>query len=276
MWFRGGFPRSYLAGSDEDSASWREEFVRTFLERAVPRLGIGLPAAAMRRFWTMLAHDHGQTWNASERARAKGLSDKTVRSNLDVLSATFLVRQLQPWHENVAKRQVKAPKVYFRDTGLLHSLLDLGTLSSLTAHPRVGASWEGFALEQVLSVVRRPQAYFRATHGGAELDLLFFHRGRRYGVEVKFSEAPVASRWLRTALKELALERVWVVHPGVARLCGGRADLHAAAHLSGRSSETTRAFPLRRKGKTAAGRSVTPGRGAAPLPQLPVAAVLAH
>lgn len=143
-----------------------------------------------------------------------GLTDKTVRSYLDLLTGTFLVRQLQPWHENIAKRQVKAPKVYLRDAGLLHGLLDLGTPPSLLAHPRVGASWEGFALEQVLRVVRPPQAYFWATHGGAELDLLFFHQGRRYGVEAKFDEAPAMTRSMRVALDDLALERLWVVHPG--------------------------------------------------------------
>lgn len=143
-----------------------------------------------------------------------GLTDKTVRGYLDLLAGTFMVRQLQPWLENIAKRQVKAPKVYLRDTGLLHGLLDLGDLPSLTAHPRVGASWEGFALEQVLRVVRPAQAYFWATHGGAELDLLFFHRGRRYGVEAKFREAPAVTRSMRVALDDLGLERLWVIHPG--------------------------------------------------------------
>lgn len=214
LWLRGGFPRSYLAASDQDSSAWREGFIRTFLERDVPQLGISVAPSAMRRFWTMLAHYHGQTWNASELARAMGLTDKTVRSYLDLLTGTFVVRQLQPWHENIAKRQVKAPKVYLRDTGLLHGLLDLGDLPSLMSHPRVGASWEGFALDQVLKVVRPPQAYFWATHGGAELDLLFLHQGRRYGIEAKFSEAPAVTRSMRVALDDLALERLWVVHPG--------------------------------------------------------------
>jgi predicted AAA+ superfamily ATPase len=214
LWVRGGFPRSYLAETDRDSLAWREGFIRTFLERDVPQLGFSVAAAAMRRFWTMLAHYHGQTWNASELARAMGLTDKTVRGYLDLLTGTFMVRQLQPWHENLAKRQVKAPKVYLRDTGLLHGLLELPDLPSLTAHPRVGASWEGFALEQVLRLMRPPQAYFWATHGGAELDLLFFYRGRRYGVEVKFAEAPVVTRSMKVAVTDLGLDRLWVIHPG--------------------------------------------------------------
>jgi uncharacterized protein len=214
LWVRGGFPRSYLAPSDADSNAWREGFIRTFLERDIPQLGFAIPAPTMRRFWMMLAHYHGQTWNASELGRAMGLSDKTVRSYLDLLTGSFMVRQLQPWYANVAKRQVRAPKVYLRDTGLLHGLLGLPDWASLLAHPRVGASWEGFAIEEVLRAVRPPEAYFWATHGGAELDLLFFHRGRRYGVEAKFSEAPEVTRSLRTALEDLALDHVWVLHPG--------------------------------------------------------------
>jgi hypothetical protein len=150
LWVRGGLPRSFLARTAADSAAWRDQFVQTFLERDVPQLGITVPAAAMRRFWTMLAHYHGQTWNGSELARSMGLSDKTVRGYLDILTGTFMVRQLQPWHANVSKRQVKAPKIYLRDSGVLHSLLELNTRDALLAHPKVGASWEGFAIEQVL------------------------------------------------------------------------------------------------------------------------------
>lgn len=214
LWVRGGFPRAFLAGSDEDSAAWREGFIRTFLERDIPQLGIAIPAPAMRRFWTMLAHYHGQTWNASELARAMGFSDKTVRSYLDTLTGTFMVRQLQPWHANISKRQVRSPKVYLRDSGILHSLLSLPDQPSLLAHPRVGASWEGFALEQVLQAVRPSQAYFWATHSGAELDLFFVQRGRRYGVETKFSEAPSITRSMHSALADLNLDHLWVVHPG--------------------------------------------------------------
>jgi len=213
LWVRGGFPRSFLAASDEDSLAWREGFIRTFLERDIPHLGISIPAVSMRRFWTMLAHYHGQTWNASELARSMGLSDKTVRSYLDILTGTFMVRQLQPWYENIGKRQVKSPKVFLRDSGILHSLLNLPDMDALTGHPRVGASWEGFALEQVLQAVRLPQVYFWATHGGVELDLLLIHRGHRYGIEFKYSEAPQATKSMRVAVNTLKLRRLWLIHP---------------------------------------------------------------
>ena len=214
LWIRGGFPRAYLARSSADSVRWREGFIRTFLERDIPQLGITIPAAAMRRFWTMLAHYHGQTWNSSELARAMGLSDKTVRTYLDILAGTFMVRQLQPWHQNVGKRQVKAPKIYLRDSGILHTLLDLDDRRSLLGHPRVGASWEGFAIEQVLAAVRPSEAYYWATHGGAELDLFFVVNGRRHGVEVKFSDAPAITRSMRVALEDLSLDHLWLVYPG--------------------------------------------------------------
>jgi len=214
LWLRGGFPRSFLADSDEDSVAWREGFIRTFLERDIPQLGITIPAAAMRRFWTMLAHYHGQTWKASELARSMGLSDKTVRSYLDILTGTFMVRQLQPWYQNIGKRQVKAPKVYLRDSGLLHALLSLPDIHSLLAHPRVGASWEGFALEQVLRAVKPAEAFFWATHNGTEVDLFFLSRGRRYAVEAKFSEAPKITRSLRSAFDDLDLHHLWIIYPG--------------------------------------------------------------
>lgn len=214
LWLRGGFPRSFLADSDEDSMAWREGFIRTFLERDIPHLGILIPSSALRRFWTMLAHYHGQTWNASELGRSMGLSDKTVRSYLDILTATFMIRQLQPWHENIGKRQVKSPKVYFRDSGMLHSLLNLSDFHALTGSPRVGASWEGFALEQTLQVLKPAQAFFWATHGGVEIDLFFLHRGHRYGVEFKFSEAPQATKSMRMALEDLKLRHLWIIHPG--------------------------------------------------------------
>lgn len=214
LWLRGGFPRSFLASSDMDSASWREGFIRTFLERDIPQLGISIPAAAMRRFWTMLAHYHGQIWNASELGRAMGFSDKTMRGYLDILSGTFMIRQLMPWHENLSKRQVKAPKIYFRDSGILHQLLILTDYKALTGHPRVGASWEGFALEQTLGVLDTRQIYFWSTYSGAELDLFFLHDGRRYGVEFKYSEAPVATKSIHSALETLNLEHLWIVYPG--------------------------------------------------------------
>ena len=214
LWLRGGFPRSFLADSDEDSLAWREGFVRTFLERDIPQLGITIPAAAMRRFWTMLAHFHGQTWNASEIARSMGLSDKTVRSYLDILTGTFMIRQLQPWYENIGKRQVKAPKIYLRDSGLLHHLLSLPDLHSLSGHPRVGASWEGFALEQVIQAVKPPEIFFWATHNGSEIDLFFMLRGCRYAIEFKFSEAPKITKSMRIALEDLNLDHLWIIYPG--------------------------------------------------------------
>jgi hypothetical protein len=214
LWLRGGFPRSFLADSDEDSLAWREAFVRTFLERDIPQLGITVPSAAMRRFWTMLAHYHGQLWNASELARSMGLSDKSVRSYLDILSGTFMVRQLQPWHENIGKRQVKSPKIYLTDSGILHVLLDIVGDRSIYGNPRVGASWEGFALHQFMQIVQPSQAFFWSTYTGAELDLFFLHRGHRYGVECKFSEAPKVTKSMRIAAKDLDLRHLWVIYPG--------------------------------------------------------------
>lgn len=214
LWLRGGFPRSFLASSLDDSVAWRDGFIRTFLERDLPQLGIRVPAPAMRRFWTMLAHYHGQIWNASDIGRSLGLSDKTVRGYLDVLSETFMVRQLQPWHENLSKRQVKSPKIFFRDSGLLHSLLTLYDKDSLVGHPRSGASWEGFALEQVLRVLHPSEYYFWGTQSGAELDLLIIHNGRRYGFEFKYAEAPCVTRSMHVAIKDLQLDRLWIVHAG--------------------------------------------------------------
>jgi uncharacterized protein len=214
LWLRGGFPPSFLAESEEDSMAWRENFIKTFLERDIPHLGISIPPTAMRRFWMMLAHYHGQVWNAAEIGRSMGLTDKTVRSYLDILSGTFMVRQLQPWYENTGKRQVKAPKIYFRDSGLLHGLLGLASMHGLLGHPRVGASWEGFALEQVMQIMGQPEAFFWATHNGAEIDLMFFRQGRKFGIEFKFSEAPKITRSAQTALETLDLEHLWVVYPG--------------------------------------------------------------
>ena len=217
LWLRGGFPRSYLADSDEASVAWREGFTRTFLERDLPQFGIRVSAAAMRRFWTMLAHVHGQLWNASELGRAMGLSDKTVRNYLDELSQTFMVRQLQPWFENIGKRQVKSPKIYLRDSGILHHLIGLETEAQLYAHPKVGSSWEGFALEQVLRQTRPKQAYFWATQGGAELDLLVFEEGRRLGYEFKYAERPKFTRSMRVAMEDLRLDALLVICPGTVR-----------------------------------------------------------
>ncbi len=214
LWLRGGFPGSFLAASGEDSMAWREGFIRTFLERDIPQLGISIPAAAMRRFWMMLAHSHGQTLNASDLARSLGISDKTVRSYLDLLTGTYMVRQLQPWHENLSKRQVKSPKIFIRDTGILHALLGLGDVRALTGHPKAGASWEGFVIEQLLHVLDPSACFFWATYSGAELDLMAHHGGRRVGVEIKYAEAPRITRSMRIAMESLDLSTLIVVYPG--------------------------------------------------------------
>ena len=214
LWVRGGFPRSFLAESEADSVAWREGFVRTFLERDIPQLGISIPAAALRRFWTMLAHLHGQTWNASRLARSMGVADKTCRHYLDLLTGTFMVRQLQPWHTNTAKRQVRAPKIYLRDSGVLHQLLVLPDERAVTGHPSLGASWEGFVVEQLLQILGPAECYFWATHQGAELDLLLFHRGQPFGFEIKYNEAPRITKSMRSALSTLRLKHLWVCYPG--------------------------------------------------------------
>jgi len=214
LWFRGGFPRSYLARSGEASRRWRAAFVRMFLERDLPQLGISVATTAMRSFWTMLAHYHGQIWNAAEPARSLGVAENTVRRYLDWLTQTYMVRQLPPWHENLGKRQVKAPKIYFRDTGLLHELLGIQDAASLRGHPKSGASWEGFALEQVLRLIEPDEAYFWATYAGAELDLLMFKNGKRYGVEFKRADAPGLTRSMTTAMSDLKLEHLSVIYPG--------------------------------------------------------------
>ena len=213
LWLRGGLPRSYLAASDDDSMAWRDGFIRTFLERDIPQLGISIPAPAMRRFWTMLAHWHGQTWSGSELGRSMSTTDKTVRRYLDVLTGTYMVRQLQPWFENLAKRQVKAPKVYLRDSGILHSLLGTGNEDILLSHPRVGASWEGFAIEQVLGALHPANPWFWGAHGGGEVDLLLLEHGRRLGFEMKFSEAPEVTRSMHNVVDTLRLDHLFVVCP---------------------------------------------------------------
>jgi len=213
-WRRGGFPPSYLARSEKDSFTWREQFIRTVLERDLPQLGISIPATTLFRFWTMLAHYHGSVWNAAEPARSLGLSQPTVRRYLDLLTGLYMVRQLQPWHENLKKRQVKAPKVYLRDNGLLHTLLGIRTDREILSHPKVGASFEGYVIEEVLKSVRPDASYFWATHTGAELDLLLLKRGRRYGVEIKFQDAPRLSPSMRIAMEDLNLKRLTVFYPG--------------------------------------------------------------
>jgi predicted AAA+ superfamily ATPase len=216
-WLRGGFPLSFTARTEAASLIWRRQFLQTFLERDVPQLGIGIPAAALRRFWNMIAHYHGQTWNGAELARALAVGESTVRRYLDLLTGVFMVRQLPPWFENLGKRQVKAPKVYVRDSGLLHALLGVGNRRDLEHHPKVGASWEGYAVEEVLKALRPDDAYYWATHQGAEIDLVLFKRGRRIGVECKRMDAPVLTPSIRIALDGLKLDELHVVYPGQSR-----------------------------------------------------------
>lgn len=213
-WWRGGFPRAYLARDDQATRQWHEDFFRTFLEQDIPQLGIRIPAITLRRFWTMVAHYHGQILQVSELARSLGTSEPTARRYLDILCGTYVVRQLPPWFENLKKRQVKAPKIYIRDSGILHALLAIPDAVALESHPKLGASWEGFAIEQILSVTGDREAYFWATHGGAELDLLIFHRGKRIGIEFKYNEKPSTSKSMRIAEEDLGLDHLYVVHPG--------------------------------------------------------------
>lgn len=213
-WLRGGLPLSFLAGSEADSLAWRKNFIQTFLERDIPQLGIGAPASTLLRFWTMLAHYHGQIWNAAEPARSLGVNESTVRRYLDLLEGVFMVRQLPSWHANLKKRQVKSPKIYFQDSGLLHQLLGIRTTEDLLSHPKCGASWEGYIIEELLANIHPDEAYFWATYAGAEIDLLLFKGGRRVGVEIKRADAPRLTPSMRTALTELDLERLWVLFPG--------------------------------------------------------------
>jgi predicted AAA+ superfamily ATPase len=214
LWIRGGLPKAFLADSGSDSMQWRENFIRTFLERDIPQLGITIAAETLRRFWTMVAHYHGQVWNAAEFARSLGTSENTARRYLDILSGAYMVRVLPPWFENLKKRQVKAPKIYIRDSGLLHSLLQISTLDDLRGHPKIGASWEGFAVEHVINVFRTRDAYFWATHAGAELDLMVTFSGKRHGFEFKYADAPRRTRSMHTAIEDLGLEHLWIIYPG--------------------------------------------------------------
>jgi predicted AAA+ superfamily ATPase len=217
LWLRGGFPRSFLAASDAASQRWRTDFIRTFLEQDLPQLGIRTASETLRRFWTMVAHFHGQVWNGAELARSLGSSEPTARHYLDVLCGTYMVRRLQPWHTNTGKRELKAPKVYLRDTGLLHSLLGIKTRQELLSNPKLGASWEGFAIEEALSKFGHHDTYYWATHNGAELDLLLFRHGKAWGIEFKVNDGPQMTKSLHSALEDLKLERAWVVHPGQKR-----------------------------------------------------------
>ncbi len=216
LWVRGGFPASFLAKNNDLSFRWRQDFVRTFLERDIPNLGIRVPAATLHRFWTMLAHYHGQTANLSEIGRSLSVSDTAIRHYLDILTGTFMIRQLRPWHHNTKKRLVRSPKIYFRDSGIFHSLMSLQSKQSIQSHPKLGASWEGFALEQAVKHLglEEENVYFWATHTGAEIDLVFPLKGKMYGIEIKYSDAPKITASLRSAISELSLHHAWVLYPG--------------------------------------------------------------
>ncbi len=216
LWLRGGFPKSFLASSDKSSLVWRKDFIRTFLERDIPQLGFSIPALTLGRFWNMLAHYHAQIWNGSELARAFGISQPSVKRYVDLLSDSSVVWQLKPWYQNISKRQVKSPKVYLADSGILHSLLGVGNLADLEKHPKIGASWEGFVLGEILYHLNIPaqEAYFWATHAGAELDLLVFIDGKPVGFEIKRTVSPQISPSMRTSIVDLKLEQLFVVHAG--------------------------------------------------------------
>ena len=217
LWLRGGFPRSYLAQSMEESFVWREAYIKTFLERDIPSLGFTIPAQQVYRFWMMLCHYHGQVFNASEISRSLGISDHMARKYLDILTGTFMMRALHPWFENISKRQVKMPKIYFRDSGILHALLGIRDLKQLTSYPRLGAFWEGFALEEVVRKYRATaeECFFWGTQSGAELDLLLHKGGKRLGFEFKYSDSPKFTASMRTAHADLALDHLYVIYPGL-------------------------------------------------------------
>ena len=216
-WLRGGFPPSYLASSEQDSLAWRKNFIQTFLEQYLRQWGIMAPSLTLLRFWTMLAHYNGQLWNVSEPARSLGISEPTVRRYLDILTGLFMVRQLQPWHANLKKRQIRSPKIYFRDTGLLHQLLGIRLKKDLFSHPKCGASWEGYVIEEVLKIANPDEQYFWRTHNGAEIDLVVVKDGRIFGVECKWIDAPRLTPSMRIAKDDLKLEKIIVVYPGKRR-----------------------------------------------------------
>jgi predicted AAA+ superfamily ATPase len=222
LWWRGGLPRSFLARTERESVEWRADFIATFLERDLRQFGIEVAPLTLRRLWMMLAHYHGQLWNASEIARSLGEAHTTVKRHLDILTAALVVRQLPPWFENLGKRQVKAPKVYVRDSGLLHSLLGLSSFSALEGHPKLGASWEGFVLEDLIRIAGERNCYHWRTVAGAELDLFVVRGRRRWGIEVKYADAPGLTRSMRAALADLELERLLVVYPGTERYALGK------------------------------------------------------
>lgn len=214
LWHRGGFPRSYLAQSDADSFKWREDFIATFLERDLRRLGVLVAPESLRRLWMMIAHYHGQVAKLSDIGRSLGENHTTIRRHLDILEGALVLRQLQPWHENVGKRQVKSPKVYVRDTGILHTLLGLGNAATIESHPKLGASWEGFITERIVELFGDRNCMFWATQAGAELDLFVLHQGKRYGFEIKYADAPKTTKSMREAIKTLELTKLFIAYPG--------------------------------------------------------------
>lgn len=222
LWLRGGLPLSFLAESDADSLAWRKNFIQTLLERDFPQWGVRVAATALQRFWSMVAHYHGQVWNSAEPARALGVSESTTRRYLDLLTDAFMLRQLQPFHANLKKRQVKSPKIYVRDSGLLHQLLGIDSMKSLYSHPKIGASWEGFIIENVLMRELYDEVFFWATHQGAEIDLILRRGDALYGVECKRADAPRLTRSIRIALDDLKLKHVFVIYPGIQRFPLGR------------------------------------------------------
>ncbi|MCH7762952.1 MAG: ATP-binding protein [Candidatus Marinimicrobia bacterium] len=215
LWLRGGFPPSFLEKNNAVSFNWRKNYIRSLLERDLPQLGIRIPSRTLYRFWMMVAHYHGKIWNASDFARALGVKEDTARHYLDILSGAFMIRQLQPWFINIGKRLVKSPKIYIRDTGLLHAFLGLENYQDILSHPQLGFSWEGFVIEQILALTNKEdEAYFYKTHGGAELDLLILQKGRKYGFEIKFQDAPRLSKSMHQVCADLQLEKLWVIYPG--------------------------------------------------------------
>lgn len=216
LWLRGGLPSAFLAKNNATSSQWREDYIRTFLERDIPALGIRIPAETLRRFWQMVSHYHGNMINFSEIGRSFGIADTTVRHYIDILVGTFMIRTLQPWYVNIGKRLVKRPKLYFGDSGIFHTLLGIETPEALYRHPKLGSSWEGFALDCVWRSIGKPneQAYFWATHSGAEVDLFWQHNGKHWACEFKFADAPTLTKSMRSALTSLNLEKLWVIYPG--------------------------------------------------------------
>ncbi len=215
LWLRGGYPESYLAENDAESFTWREAFVKTYLETDIPQLGVRIPSVQLRRFWTMLAHSHGQLWNANKIANSLGVSAPTVRHYLDILEDTFIIRQLHPYHANIKKRLIKSPKVYIRDSGLLHALLRVRTLDDLQGHPSLGNSWEGFVIQQIINLFPEKEIYFYRTNAGAEIDLLLFDKKNApIAIEIKYSMSPVVSRGFWNAYEDLSCKRGFVIYPG--------------------------------------------------------------